>query len=67
MESDVDWSHQVAARQKPTQSVDARAPHFVLRFQKSAAIIIGDIAAKPEKANRTASSKMLSGVLSATM
>ena len=41
-----------------TKSVEASAPHFVLRFQNNAAIITGDIAAKPEKANRTAISKM---------
>src|SRR4051812_30626701 len=33
-----------------TNNVAASAPHFVLRFQKSAATITGAIAAKPENA-----------------
>src|SRR5437763_1083774 len=45
-----------------TKSVEARAPHLVLRFQKRAAIMIGAIAAKPENAKRTARSKILLGV-----
>src|SRR5438093_1626097 len=65
--SDRCCKYQVPARQAATQSVAVSAPHFVLRFQKSAAIITGDMAAKPENANRTANSKILSGVISATM
>src|SRR5579859_5057594 len=41
-----------------TNSVEASAPHLVLRFQNSAAIITGAIAANPENANRIAISKM---------
>src|SRR5579884_693079 len=41
-----------------TKRVEASAPHLVLRFQNSAAIITGAIAAKPENANRIAISKM---------
>ena len=41
-----------------TNSVEASAPHLVLRFQNNAAIITGDMAAKPENANRMATSKI---------
>ncbi len=49
-----------------TQMVEASAPHFVLPRQKSAAIISGDIAAKPEKAYWMAISKIVSGARRAT-
>ncbi len=57
--------YQVPASQAATQRVEARAPYLVLLFQNNAAIMTGAIAAKPEKAKRTANSKMLSGVMSA--
>src|ERR1035438_6791844 len=58
--------YHVSSSQPATQRVEASAPYFVLRFQNRAAIITGAIAANPEKANRTASSKMLAGVMRAT-
>src|ERR1051325_3660049 len=63
--SEIFCKYQVSTSQAATHSVEASAPYFVLRFQNRAAIMTGAIAAKPEKANRTASSKMLSGVTSA--
>jgi hypothetical protein len=56
---------QFAKTHPTTQTVAARAPHFVDRFQKSAASITGASAAKPEKAKRIASSKMLAFSFSA--
>src|SRR5262245_53971679 len=62
----VAWNTATATTAASTHSVDARAPHFVLPFQNSAAIRSGDSAAKPENAYWTASSKIDSGALSAT-
>src|SRR5260221_477544 len=58
--------HQVAMRVARPHKVDANAPNLVLRFQNSAATIIGARAAKPENAKRTASSKIETTSLSVT-
>src|SRR5258706_6611363 len=52
------YKYQLPNTAAATQSDDARAPHLVLRFQNSAANMIGASAAYPENAKRTASSKM---------
>src|SRR3954453_11891298 len=52
------WRHAKEIKVPATKSVEASAPHLVLRFQNSAAIITGAMAAKPENAKRIAISKM---------
>ncbi len=60
------WKTATAVTAKATQTVEASAPHFVEPRQKSAAIIKGDSAAKPENAYWMAISKIVSGARSAT-
>lgn len=55
------FSTPIANTPAATHSVEAKAPHFVLPRQNSAAISSGDSAAKPVNAYWTATVKMLSG------
>src|SRR3954468_21017660 len=60
-----DCSSAIPATAAAVHSVTASAPHFVLRFQKSAATSSGDSAAYPAKAYWLARSKIDCGALSA--
>src|SRR2546423_1512715 len=60
------WKIATLTTAAAVHTVLAKAPHFVLPFQKRAATSNGESAAKPEKAYWIASSKIVSGARKAT-